>query len=137
VQDSNSSPSEHESRALPLRGLVWFRAVITNFKELSPFQESACCAAGRELPNILWNPKLHYLVHKSLSLSQINPFHAILHISKIRFVIIYPCSLGLCSGVFPSEFPMNILCSGHLSLIRATFPAHTFLRNLIILIVLG
>jgi hypothetical protein len=61
--------------------------------ELSPSWEAANCAATQELPSILWNPKVHYRVNKSLSTGpypepdQSNSYHPIL--SKIHFNIFH------------------------------------------------
>jgi hypothetical protein len=57
--------------------------------ELSPSQEAAAFAATQELPNILWNLKVHYRVHNSPPEPQkSNPCHP--NLSKIHLDIIYP-----------------------------------------------
>jgi hypothetical protein len=82
--------------------------------ELSPSSVAANCAATQELPSILWNPKVHHRVNKSLPLlpilSQINSIHTIpSYLSKIILILFTHLRLGLPSGLFPSGFPTNIL----------------------------
>jgi hypothetical protein len=61
--------------------------------ELSPSWEAANCAATQDLPNTLWNPKVHRRVHKIQSLPS-HPF-------SIRYILILSTHLhpGLPSGL--------------------------------------
>jgi hypothetical protein len=63
--------------------------------DLSPSLEVANCATTQELPSILRNPKVYYLVHKRhplvSNLSKIDPVDTILsYLCKIHFNIVHP-----------------------------------------------
>ncbi|PNF28001.1 hypothetical protein B7P43_G13856 [Cryptotermes secundus] len=82
--------------------------------ELSPSGGAANSAATQEFPSILWNPKVHYRVHKSPPLlpilSHINPIHTIpSYLYKIILILSTHLRLGLPCGLLPSGFPTNIL----------------------------
>ena len=111
---------------LPTYLLTYF---LTYSMEQSPSWETNRFSDSQEIPHVLWNPMVYYLIHKfppTLSiLSKLDPVH--IHTNnflKIHVIIILATKSGLPSGLFPSGFPTKTLYKPLLSLIRATCPAN-------------
>jgi hypothetical protein len=98
--------------------LIFHQNRYSHFREYVHFmfesflRSRQLCSYSRT-SSILWNPKVHYRVHKSPLpdpiLSQINPSHTNPSYPRSVLILSTHLHLGLRSGLFPSGFPVNIL----------------------------
>lgn len=80
----------------------------TNYMEQSPWK-CGSSSPGQEIPQMLWNPKVHYRIHSSPILgpilSQINPGQAILPtFFQMQLKVIFPCMSRSRKQSLPSRF---------------------------------
>jgi len=104
---------------------------LTYSMEQSPFWEAKRFSARREIPRILWNPKVHYRIHKWPPpvpiLSQLYPVHApTSHFLKVHLNIILPSTPASSKWSLSLRFPhQNTLYTSPLSHTRYTpRPSH-------------
>jgi len=117
---------------------------ITFSMEQSTFWEANRFSASQKFPRILWNPKVHYRIHKCLPpvpiLSQIDPVHTHTHIplpedpSKILSSHLRLC---LPNGLFPPGFPTKTPYTPLFCPIRSTCFSHLILFDFVTRKLLG
>jgi len=115
--------------------------LLYNFMKQSPSWEANRFSASQEIPRILWNPKVHYRIHKCTPsipiLRQLDPVHTPHHTFwRSNLILSFHLRLGLSSGSFLHISHRNPVYASPVT-IRSTCPAPLILLNFIIRKILG
>ena len=124
-------------------GTIFGKMLIIYSVERSLSWEANRFRATQEIPNILWNPKVHYRSHKCTPpvpiLSQLDPVHTPPHPTSWISILILPphLRLGYTSELFLSVFPNKTLYTSLISPMRPTWSAHLILLEFISRTIMG
>ena len=116
--------------------------LLINCMEQSPSAEANRFSASQEIPRILWNPKVHYRIHKCPPsvpiLSHLDPVIP-LHPTTWRTVLILSSHLrlGLSSGLLPSVSPPNPCTRLSTPPYALYSPSNSFISDFITRTILG
>ena len=97
----------------------------------SPSWEANRFSASQEIPRILWDPKVHYRIHKSPPpvpiLSQLDPVQTTSHLLKIHLNIIFPSTPGSPKWSLSLRFPHQnpVYASSHSHTRYVPRPSHS------------